>query len=71
MRAREVRKAILDQPARYLTGHTAAITAMAFAPNGKIFATGSEDGTVRLWNPLTGKELTRLHISEPSTGRTP
>jgi WD40 repeat protein len=71
MRAREVRKAILDQPVRYLSGHTAGISALAFAPNGKIIATGSEDGEVRLWNPQTGKELARLKIIDAPPGGTP
>jgi WD40 repeat protein len=67
MRAREVRRAILDKPIRRLTGHTAAIGAMAFAPDGKVFATGAADGTVRLWNPQTGKELARLEVSQQSS----
>lgn len=60
MRARETRQAILDEPVRYLAGHTGAIGALAFAPDGSVFATGAEDGTVRLWNPRTGEELARL-----------
>ncbi len=63
MRARETRQAILDDPLRRLTGHTGAVTAMAFSPNGKTFATGGEDGTIRLWDPRTGKELRRLDVS--------
>ena len=32
-----------------LSGHTGDITAVAFSPNGGIIASGSADGTVRIW----------------------
>jgi WD40 repeat protein len=66
MRAREARRAILDEPVARLTGHTGAVVAMAFAPGGRVFATGAEDGTVRLWDPRTGKELARLGVADPA-----
>ena len=64
MRAREVRQVILDEPVRWLNGHTGAIRKLAFAPNGQVLATGADDGTVRLWNPQTGKELRVLVIAK-------
>jgi WD40 repeat protein len=65
MRAREVRKVILDEPVRWLAGHTGGIGPMTFAPDGGLFATGADDGTVRLRDPRTGRELARLAVAEP------
>jgi WD40 repeat protein len=59
MRARVAREAILNKPKFTLTGHD-EVRAMAFAPDGKVFATGGSDGVVILWNLATGKELGRL-----------
>lgn len=37
-----------------LGGHTKSITNIEFSPDGETLATGSEDGTVRLWSTRTG-----------------
>jgi WD40 repeat protein len=65
MRARETRKAILEEPLRALKGHTDRIGPMVFAPDGRVLATGADDGTVRLWDPRTGKELARIDVPAP------
>src|SRR5262249_36287837 len=42
------------------SGYT--IQAMAFAPDGRTLATAPIDGTLRLWDVGTGRELGSLHV---------
>lgn len=37
-----------------LEGHSAPVVAIAFSHNGRLLASGSEDHSVRLWDPATG-----------------
>jgi hypothetical protein len=48
-----------------LKGHTLAITAMAWRPDGGVLATVSEDGSLRLWDP---KESTQLKTWQAHAG---
>ena len=43
-----------------LVGHTWAVTAVAFSPDGQLLATGSNDNTVKLWHVQTGELLHTL-----------
>src|SRR5262249_10586532 len=42
------------------SGHTASISGLAVSPDGQRLASAAPDGTVRLWEPATGKELHRI-----------
>ncbi|KAJ8603234.1 hypothetical protein CTAYLR_003821 [Chrysophaeum taylorii] len=43
-----------------LTGHQQAVIAVAFAPDGRKFASASFDKKIKLWNGVTGAFLTTL-----------
>ncbi|MER7794601.1 hypothetical protein [Streptomyces sp. NPDC097640] len=43
-----------------LAGHAETVRTLAFSPDGRTLATGSEDGSVRLWEAATGKLRTTL-----------
>ncbi len=44
-------------PAEVVLRHPAAVSAIAFSPDGKTIASGAWDQTVRLWNVADGKEI--------------
>ena len=44
----------------FLRGHTDVVTSVAYSPDGKILASGSQDGSVRLWTASTGLLLGEL-----------
>jgi WD40 repeat protein len=42
------------------TGHSSAVTAVAFSASGRLLLSGSEDGTLKLWEVTTGREIRTL-----------
>ncbi|KAF2664686.1 tricorn protease domain 2-containing protein [Microthyrium microscopicum] len=49
-----------------LKGHTAEIITVLFSPDGSKIASGSVDGTLRLWNAYTGACLYRFQTQTPA-----
>lgn len=41
-------------------GHVSVVSAVAFSPQGDLVYTGSEDGTVKIWDAASGKEIATL-----------
>jgi ribosome biogenesis protein ERB1 len=46
------------------TGHVGRVRAVGIDPSGQFVATGGDDGTVRVWEMLTGRELWQLNVSK-------
>ncbi|HEV2971474.1 MAG TPA: WD40 repeat domain-containing protein, partial [Pirellulales bacterium] len=61
VRCRRLMERILDLAfARQLIGHEAEATWVAFAPDGKLLASGDAQGIVKLWTIPEGKEVLSL-----------
>lgn len=51
---------LFTTPRAMLVGHVAEVGTLEFSPDGKTVATGSYDGTAKLWDAATGRE--RFHL---------
>ena len=49
-------------------GHTAAVTAAAMSPDGRVAVTGGFDRTLRWWDAAVGKELRVTELDDLVTG---
>ncbi len=52
----DIAKAQIDT----FSGHTSVVTALVHSPEGNLIYTGSKDGTVKIWDALSGKTLVTL-----------
>jgi len=50
-----------------LAGHTGGVATVAYSPGGKVLASGSYDGTVRLWDAFSGAEMCSPRASDAGT----
>jgi RNA polymerase sigma factor (sigma-70 family) len=50
------------RPVHSLLGHKDRVRSVAYSSDGESIASASWDGTIRLWDPKTGKEVRRLDV---------
>ena len=51
---------IFNVPMYVSSGHSKEVESVAFSPDGNTIASGSEDNSIKLWNPQTGDLIRTL-----------
>src|SRR5688572_14801873 len=51
-----------------LKGHKSDVWSVAFSPDGEYLASGSSDGTARLWNLASGEEIAVFSVETGEVG---
>jgi WD40 repeat protein len=47
-------------PARTLTAHLGMVKSLAVSPHGNVFASGGDDGSIKIWNSGTGYQVQKI-----------
>jgi angio-associated migratory cell protein len=61
---------VLNKCLQVFVGHSAAVTAGGFTPDGKFSVTCSSDGTLRVWAPKTGQAKHTIKFNNNDAGLT-
>lgn len=48
---------------RLIPGHTGVVNQLCYRPDGKVLASCGKDGSLRLWEPQTGRRLSSFSVS--------
>ncbi len=69
--ASKAKLAEIEAEMPYLLGERMTVRSVAFSPDGKTLLSGMTDGTVKLWDAATGKQLFDPAIPSDATWQTP
>jgi WD40 repeat protein/serine/threonine protein kinase len=58
----EIRDAITDRVDRTLSGHQDLVQCVAYSRDGRLLASASRDGTVRICDPATGRQIREMQM---------
>lgn len=62
--SKESSSPVAENLKQVLKGHSKEVLSVAYSPDGKWLASGSRDGTVRIWEAVTG-EFKQVHEGKP------